>query len=293
MSDDNFLYKTITHSASETAKKLWFYVHSVGWYICEPTYNITRDHFFGFQIKYVISGKGTVMWRGKTYQVEQGNIFFLDLNQPHSYYADPEDPFKLLWVHFGGVKTEDYFHLLEGNNCPIFQLDESEKVKNNLWNLYHIFKAKQVGHEAVASSIITAMLTDMIVHKMQGGTTNHFLKTPKYPKIVQHAIYYIESEFDKTLTLDQIANEVSLSQFHFTRIFKQATGYSVMEYLQKFRINHAKFLLTNKDMSVGEVSEKCGFSDQSYFGKLFKRYENQTPRQYKRFHERFAPKNIE
>lgn len=282
MIDERF-YKTYTHSASETAKQLWFFVHSVGWFQCKPQYDMNRQ-LFDFQLKYVIRGHGKVQWHGKTYSVGPGDIFYLDLNQKHRYYADPKDPFEVLWVHFGGVQANDYFHLLDGNTYPIFTVHNPEATEALFHQLYETFKYRQVGQEAIASAIITQILTNLIILRMKGGEQQPTLEAPSYPESIQQAIYFMENNFSYPLKLEDIAKETMLSTYYFSRLFKRATGYSVMEYLQKFRMNQAKNLLINKNISINEVASQCGFSEQSYFGKMFKRYEKQTPRAYREDH---------
>ncbi|MEH7013398.1 AraC family transcriptional regulator [Neobacillus niacini] len=285
MIEDRFFYRTYTHSSSEIAKKLWFFVHSVGWFVCKPTYDVQRDRLFDFQLKYVVSGKGKIEWHGRIFNVGPGDIFFLDLNQPHRYYADPNDPFEVFWVHFGGSQVEDYFHLLDINNTPVYQFHNLEETQELFHQLFEMFNLRQVGHEAKASAVITHILTNMIVMRMKGGSPQSLLETPTYPEPIQQVIYFMENHFIEPLKLEEIANEIMLSPYHFSRLFKRTTGYSVMEYLQKFRIKQAKYLLAKTDNSIGEIAEKTGFSDQSYFGKLFKRFEKQTPKEYRIAHK--------
>ncbi|NGP45549.1 AraC family transcriptional regulator [Bacillaceae bacterium SIJ1] len=286
-----FFYITHTHSASETAKKLWFFTYSVGWFACKPNYVTKRDPLFGFQLKYVIKGKGKVVWHEKTFTVSEGDIFYLDLNQHHHYYADPDDPFEVLWIHFGGRQAEDYFQLLNGNNSPVFRTHDPDNMHSLFFQLYDLIEKRHVGHEAKASAVITNILTDMIVSRMKGDSHELSLKTPSYPDPIQHAIYYIEHHFAEPLKLEDIAKEMMLSPFYFSRLFKRTTGYTVIEYLQKFRINQAKYLLTKTNKTIGEIAEKTGFTEQSYFGKLFKRYEQQTPMEYRLSNSVTTPQN--
>src|SRR5699024_6844155 len=117
---------------------------------------------------------------------------FLDLNQKHSYYSDLDDPFEVLWVHFDGLQAEDYFHLLEGNNSPVYQVHNPIQTQALFRQLYDLFKLRQVGLEAQASAIITHILTNIIVSRMKGGSSQPSLELPTYPKPIRKAIYYIE-----------------------------------------------------------------------------------------------------
>ena len=74
---------------------------------------------------------------------------------------------------------------------------------------------------------------------------------------------------------------VPLSPAYFSDLFKKETGSNFSEYLNKVRIDNAKLLLENDDLPLIEVSLLCGFEDQSYFTKIFKKLTGTTPKKYK------------
>lgn len=281
MSDQKYFYKTHTHSASEMAKKLWFHVHSVGWFACLPDYDVKRESFHDFQIKYVVRGSGSVICNGRTYHVGPNEVFFLDLNKPHRYYASPSDPWEVLWVRFGGNQVIDYLRLLENDHCPVYQVCNGLRIKQVFQDLFDLMEQRPVGFEAFASSLVTMILTDMVAKKMEGGSENTTLTLPQYPEAVMRGIAYLENHYSEPLKATKVSHEALLSPFYFSRLFKRTTGYTVMEYLVKFRLTQAKYLLLQTELPVCEIADQVGFSNQSYFGKVFKRHEKLTPKEYR------------
>ena len=73
-----------------------------------------------------------------------------------------------------------------------------------------------------------------------------------------------------------------MSVQHFCRVFKAKTGMRPMEYLAKKRIAEAKLLLLNTGESIGYIAASVGYSDQNYFGMVFKKYEGITPSEYRK-----------
>lgn len=73
-----------------------------------------------------------------------------------------------------------------------------------------------------------------------------------------------------------------MSKYYFCKKFKQVTGLTVMRYILKMRIGTAKNMLENTDLSIGRISEQCGFSSQSYFCRVFKEEWGITPLQYQK-----------
>lgn len=91
----------------------------------------------------------------------------------------------------------------------------------------------------------------------------------------------MQKNIQEKLSLDRIANSANLSKYHFSRIFKETSGCSPMQYLAMLRIRLSIELMQNTDYNMTEISEACGFSAPNYFNKAFKDYVKTTPYQYK------------
>ena len=102
------------------------------------------------------------------------------------------------------------------------------------------------------------------------------MKNVKNKDIIYKAISYIRENYNSNITLDSVASEVGLSSSYFSRLFKEEVNISYSDYLNKVRIEKAKDLM-EYNMSHAEIAQRVGFSNQSYFNKVFKKFENITP----------------
>lgn len=100
-------------------------------------------------------------------------------------------------------------------------------------------------------------------------------------KLFEEAIDYINDNFDKDITLEDVSGHVHISPYHFSHEFKRFTSMNFIEYLTKVRINEAKKLLLTTDLSISEVSSRVGYQDSSYFGRVFKNVEGVPPSKFK------------
>ena len=75
-----------------------------------------------------------------------------------------------------------------------------------------------------------------------------------------------------------------MSKYHFCRRFRNAVGTTVMDYILRTRIMMAKDMLDNENMTVTEISNKCGFSSLSYFSRVFKEKTGKTPVEYRKLY---------
>lgn len=99
--------------------------------------------------------------------------------------------------------------------------------------------------------------------------------------IVDTAKEYIDSNYSKPLSLDDVSYYVNISPYYFSKIFKEGTGENFIEYLTNIRIEKAKELLNNTDYSMKEICVMVGYSDPNYFSRSFKKNVGVTPTEYK------------
>jgi len=104
----------------------------------------------------------------------------------------------------------------------------------------------------------------------------------KLVKVIELAKEYIAEHAKSDLTLEKISEELSISQTHFSRIFKAHVGVSFVDYLTQVRIENAKELIKTSGMSFKQICFEVGFNDPNYFSKVFKKVVGITPGEYKR-----------
>ena len=119
------------------------------------------------------------------------------------------------------------------------------------------------------------------------------LLTPQVPAQIHSIIQWIRSHYDEPITVDSPAAQYGYHPTYLTALMKKHTGYPVSSYINHIRIFAAKnLLLSGNTLSVKEISQMCGFSDEKYFMRLFKKIEGITPSQYRNaFYERNMNKN--
>ncbi|TYP71066.1 response regulator transcription factor [Paenibacillus methanolicus] len=100
-------------------------------------------------------------------------------------------------------------------------------------------------------------------------------------RAVHEVIRLIEQQFDRDLSLEQLARHVHLSGSYLSHIFKRTTGQSIVKYINQLRMEKARELLDQNNYKIVDVCRMVGFSDISYFGVMFKSHYGLTPAQYR------------
>jgi signal transduction histidine kinase/DNA-binding LacI/PurR family transcriptional regulator/AraC-like DNA-binding protein len=101
-------------------------------------------------------------------------------------------------------------------------------------------------------------------------------------RLVRKAMAYIHEHYSEPLSRDQLADYTGVSERHLNRCFLQETGLAPGAYLNRYRIQKARCLLKENNRSITEVMGAVGFSDSSYFTRVFKREEGMSPSEYQR-----------
>jgi len=109
----------------------------------------------------------------------------------------------------------------------------------------------------------------------------HKIKEFKYPKTIFLCQNYISKHLYENITLSDIADFLGLSKKYLSGLFSKSLGITLTEYIQKQKIEEAKFLLTSTNYSIVYISELLKFHDQSHFTKIFKKFTGLTPKKYK------------
>ncbi|HHW49757.1 MAG TPA: AraC family transcriptional regulator [Clostridiaceae bacterium] len=100
--------------------------------------------------------------------------------------------------------------------------------------------------------------------------------------VLSHALEYIRQNYSNNITVKDVSSFCHCSESYLSHIFKNKMKTSIMKYINKLRIEHAKILLLNSDSSVSEIALKTGFCDPNYFSVVFKRFTGLSPSEYRK-----------
>lgn len=110
--------------------------------------------------------------------------------------------------------------------------------------------------------------------------------TRQYSLPVQNVILHIDSNLGGDLSLKALAESQSINASYLSSLFKKETGRTVTDYVNNKRVEMAKSFLKNTKLQVQTIAQHCGISDVNYFSKIFKKYTDITPKEYRSEHQR-------
>lgn len=105
-------------------------------------------------------------------------------------------------------------------------------------------------------------------------------ETGENPSLASRASQYVRENLYSSLKIGDIADALYVSRSHLSQVYHQETGQTLLEYIRQKKIDEACYLMTSSENSIAQISAMLGFSSQSYFTKVFRKYKGMTPREY-------------
>lgn len=262
------------HTPSNTAKSAFFYTVCAGAFYCNQDYRVERETFRSYLIMYIKSGRGYVSFNDRTCKVQANDVVFLNCHHPHLYYTDTG--WETLWLHFDGNSSKDFFEYFYNRTGVSISMGESLIVYRYLAMIIEGFMRSKPLPEVLVSSHIHRMLAELLLLSSNDVDCRMDKGSP-----VLDAVTYIGANFGRRITVDELAAHVRISPYHFSRMFKKATGYAPYEYIIKTRIDHAKVLLKKTRRNVKEIAYEVGFNSESNFVNTFHESVGLTPNEFR------------
>ncbi len=247
-----------------------------------------------FEMVYIKSGEGQFEIGDQAVTVGSNDIVIIKPHQHHKLdvISDVGCDFIVLYFKFmnqsnhamSETSLEDFINFVSGKESGAFIKLKVSQKNDIIILLNRILKEKssdQLGSELLDYLMLMELFV-LISRALKAEWENSIKnKSPKIKELMHSAIQFVLNNYEREISITDIAKYVFLSPSYFTRAFKEETGLSPMQYLLNVRIKRACELLEETDLRVGEIAHSVGFSNQQRFNDMFKKQTSMTPMQYR------------
>lgn len=238
---------------------------SAGYEKCHP------GHFFGpwirehYIIHYIQSGKGYYIRKNEHYTLSAGDLFLIRPSELCKYYADTTEPWTYIWIGFSGKKVIEFIEttVFQSNRC-VCHNPNAEYIFSEIQNT----KKDDICLEFFLCSKIYEILILLHADKRQN-------------EYVEKAINYIHNNYGEKISIDQIAELLSIDRRHLGRLFYAQTGITPKEYLIDIRLQNALELLQTTNYTISEIADLVGYDNYGSFFKVFKNKYGTSPAKFR------------
>ena len=235
-----------------------------------------RHKFEQCKFYFITGGSCVIEIEKKKYYGKAGDWFFIPAGAEHAYYNEKNQPFEKYWMHFDLYPSIDIFYVL---NLPyVVRVDG----KGNTLRLFKKY-AKLCESDKLTDKLeIKACLVNLLAEYIKAANSEGVDVIDRKEARLNDLLKFINENLDKPLSNETLSGKYFAHPNHFIRAFKEKTGLTPAKYIKAKRMEHAKRLLESTDLSILEITGKIGLVESTHFSKLFKKYYNVSPTQYRR-----------
>jgi AraC-like DNA-binding protein len=271
-------------------------------------YRLPSRIIYDYEVIYVLEGSCIYRIEEQDYIIKTGDLLFMPPMIEHSCHVPAGGHFHYYAAHFDLVymgepsnfsvdeiylshdyATEPFIPVEEDlMDRPIFELVEVDipyvvkagdryPYEKNFEAMYQAYLERYYGYSIKMKAEMLSLLSLMIREIMTDKGINK--RHPQSERIGK-AVDWMREHYAEQLQLEDLAQSHFLSLGHFRVLFKEVTGKTPLEFLIGVRMDKARELLANHDLTVGQIAEVVGYPDIHYFSRLFKRVEGLSPLKY-------------
>jgi AraC-like DNA-binding protein len=272
-------------SNKEFELKLWKPIENENVILSKSSFNnfgFDKHIHEEYAIGVVSNGFMDLSFKGTNKSINKKYIMTFNPDTMHSNWSINKNSYTQMAIYFHPTFLAKFLEE-SFNDKEIFFKDkllENESLSNELTSLINDYENNDLltlEYECRIIELFNKILTTNADSNQSISSKNSWSSN-----IIVKAKEYMQDNINENITLDDIAQELKLSKFHFSRIFKEETHFSPHTYLMIKRLEKAKQELQN-GISISQVAQLSGFSDQSHLNKRFKKYLGVTPLKYRNF----------
>ncbi|MCX8130569.1 MAG: AraC family transcriptional regulator [Clostridia bacterium] len=217
-----------------------------------------------YELVYYVNGKGCTTMDGNTYNYGSNNFTIMKPSCIHD-----ESHFEETDVIFIGFKSDITSFLKNG----LYMDDPQKNIYNYLKNIKKEVLEQRKNFNLKVDFLLGELLIE--IERMNEQSNKRSMN-------FTYILGYIDEHYNQQIDLKSLAELSGYSYHRFRHLFKEITGLSPINYIIGKRLKNATKLLEQTDLSILEISQECGFSNESQFASMFKDHSGQTPSVYRK-----------
>ena len=258
-------------------------LYQYGWEQCAPLHSFgpyVRNHYL---FHYVISGRGHLdntdaSGVRRDYDLSPDQGFLIPPGQVSTYVADKDQPWQYVWPEFDGLRVSEYVESAGLDSSQAVYRPQSPAQGQRVRDIM-LYMAE---HSDASPLYLTGLLFLFLDMLIQTSTTRRALRGVQLKDFyIQEAINYMEHNYQRELSVEELADVCKLNRSYFSKLFKDSMGCPPQEFLIRLRLAKAADLMKGTRRSIGDIAARCGYPNQLHFSRAFKKRYGASPREWR------------
>lgn len=256
------------YTPSQMARKLLYYPVAAGEFYCNDEYQVEREIYKSILAVYVLEGNLRMIQDNTEWGAQKDELLLVDCYRAHKYFT--VEGAHTLWLHFDGNNSRDWFAWIKAQKGQ--KIKNARQTAECIENVIRLMKSNQ--NEYDISKELYSLLCAACRGVEPGGENTRLIQ-------IQRAKDFMNANYDRAVSVAEIAESVHMSASCFSKIFRESTGFSPYGYLLSIRLDRAKELLRKTDGSIESIAYKTGFNSTSNFIYFFGRQTGISPLKFR------------
>lgn len=260
MARHEIMFNTNLYSVS------YIQINCCGWMDTVQGGGLTKRPFGrpDYQILYI--HKGSMLMEGVEYKA--GSVILYKPDEKQMYFSASKET-TYYWIHFSGYLADEFFESYPGK---LIKTNRQISIMKFVEDTVNSSNSPNPPTDRYVEAELLCLLNKIVGEKAQSNIAFRAI-TP--------AIIYMNENYTEALSNEEYARMCGMSKFHFIRKFSELVEIPPQKYRIKILLEKSLELLSESDDKISVIANSLGFSDHMYFSKLFKRYFNMTPSEYR------------
>lgn len=230
------------------------------------------------ELFYIVGGQGQFQINERTFPVQAHQLVVVNPNIIHTEVSYETHPLEYIVLGIEGLELT-ISGSEEAQYC-IYSFPEQNDVLTCMQHVLLEMQERRPEYE----TLCLAYMDIIMVQLMRNASVSVSQSQSRFPSNRQCAavLQYIDQHYKESITLDLLAEKVSINKYYMAHAFKREYGVSPINYLIACRIREGKRLLAETDLSLSQIAAVLGFSSSSYFSQSFRNAEGLSPTEYRK-----------
>lgn len=227
--------------------------------------------------QYTLNGEGAIRIGNRTESLKKGDAFLVKIPSDHCYYLPGHSKeWEFVFITTYGEEVLKQFSFITKKHGHLLKLPTHSRPIKHVLRLFDRIETTGINHGYEASGYAYSFIMELLQYVEYVQEQEDSL-----PVAIAKAVAFIEKNYQRDITLEDMVAVSGLSKYHFTRLFSKVMRITPIRYLTKIRIQHALDLLQQSDRSIEDISRAVGYTSSNYFSKVFKNLLGESPSVYR------------
>lgn len=234
------------------------------------------------EIKYFFEGESTLIIGSDVIVTKPGDISVVNPYEIHATIDSENGKYHLIDIDIDFVRNPDLRNLLLGGGIKFnSHIKDNKRLQEIILLVIEEMTNKRNYYRTVVHGLMTEFFSLMLREETKNISDSESNLNTYSMELIAPAFCKIHVDYNKKITIDELAKLCNITKYHFCRIFRKTVGITAMQYLLSYRLKIADVMLKNSDRKIFEISSMCGFEDECYFCRCYKKVKGISPRKFR------------